>query len=215
MKIVHYAWRYAVPLILLGSALLAWNWYWLGIPVLVVAAWVIWFFRDPDRPIPRDKTAVICPADGKICRIGEVAHPDFPGGRAKHVDIFMNVFNVHVQCGPMNAVVQRVEYRPGSFVNAEWNKASDENECNDLYLKTAHGPLLVRQIAGAVARRIVCNSQRGDRLRRGEKYGLIRFGSRVEVYMPVDFEVTVKVGQRVKNTTTILGHAPAKKEGLR
>lgn len=208
MTIVSYAWRYAIPLIIAGAALWAWAAWWLGAPVLLVAGWVIWFFRDPVRPMPRDPAAILCPADGKVCVVGETAHPDFPGGRARHMAIFMNVFNVHVQAAPAAGQVARVEYRPGEFLHAESDKASEKNEANDLWLQTPGGPMLVRQIAGRVARRIICRVRPGDSLRRGEKFGLIRFGSRVEVYVPASVELTVKVGQRVQHTTTVIGRWP-------
>lgn len=210
MTIVSYAWRYAIPLIILGAALWAWAAWWLGAPVLLVAGWVIWFFRDPARRPPPDPSAILCPADGKVCVAGEVAHSDFPGGRAKQVAIFMNVFNVHVQAAPAEGQVERVEYRPGEFLHAESDKASERNEANDLWLRTARGPVLVRQIAGRVARRIVCRARPGDSLRRAEKYGLIRFGSRVEVYLPIEAELAVRVGQKVSHTQTVIARWPVK-----
>ncbi|GAB4323998.1 MAG: phosphatidylserine decarboxylase [Candidatus Sumerlaeia bacterium] len=208
MKIVPCAWGYVVPLLIAGAGVALWGLWWLGLPVLIVAGWVLWFFRDPERPLPQDPDAVVCPADGRVCAVGETVHPDFPDGRARYMAIFMNVFNVHVQAAPLDGIVTRVEYRPGEFLHAETDKASERNEANDLWLDTAVGPVLVRQIAGRVARRIVCRARPGDRLRRGEKFGLIRFGSRVEVFVPLSMELGVRVGQRVNHTTTVIGRAP-------
>ena len=178
---------------------------WLFLPVTV---WVVAFFRDPDRDVPQGANLVICPADGRLLPIVDAAPPPELGlGEKKlpRVSIFMNVFNVHVNRIPCNGTVTRLAYRPGKFINASFDKASTENERMALRLKTDGGEeIAVVQIAGLVARRIVCNVQEGQSVCRGDRFGIIRFGSRVDVYLPETARVTVTAGQTVRAGETVL-----------
>jgi phosphatidylserine decarboxylase len=165
---------------------------------------VVQFFRDPPRAIPQDPKAVICPADGRVIVIDEIEDP-YLKRPAKRVSIFMNVFNVHVNRSPVEGEVMERWYHPGSFVNAALDKAARENERNALWVKTPGGSDVVFvQIAGLVARRILCYAQPGSRLARGERYGFIRFGSRVDVYLPPDATVRVSLGDKVSGGSDIL-----------
>ncbi len=169
----------------------------------VLALWCIWFFRDPDRITPSDPQAVIAPADGKVVAIEEVAAAPLSGEPARKFSIFMNVFNVHVNRSPMAGKITELAYHKGQFVNAALDKASVENERMEILLTLEDGTVLpFVQVAGLVARRIVCRSNVGDRLEAGERFGLIRFGSRVDIYLPLRAEVKMGLGD-----TTIAGES--------
>lgn len=182
-----------------------------GLPCLVLTLWCLWFFRDPQRRIPTEPGAVISPADGVVCQITPASPPpelglstDQTAGMVR-VAVFMNVFNVHVNRAPHEGVVERVEHHHGQFLNASFDKASDLNERLSLLLRLPDGRLLpCVQIAGLVARRIVCRVVKGARLNIGQRYGLIRFGSRVDVYLPAGSQVLVKIGDRCVAGETIL-----------
>ena len=171
-----------------------------------LTAFVMYFFRNPARVVPQDAGAVICPADGRVIQKKTVMEDKYLGAEAIKVSIFMNVFNVHVNRSPYKGKVVDVDYIPGRFINASFDKASELNERNAVVIETEEGKkLLFIQIAGLVARRIVCYVEPGDSLERGERFGLIRFGSRVDVYFPPDAEVNVKIGDRVVAGETVLG----------
>ncbi len=188
----------------------------LGLPVLFVALalciWCIWFFRDPQRAIPDGAGLVICPADGVVCLVGPAPPPPEIGmgpEARQRVCVFMNVFNVHVNRAPLAGVVEKVAYRPGAFFNASFDKASDLNERMSLLIRTPRaGAIVVVQIAGLVARRIVCRVKEGASLRAGQRFGLIRFGSRVDIYLPPGAAITVKVGDRVSAGSSVLATVP-------
>ena len=172
-----------------------------------VTAFVMYFFRNPERVIPQEEGAVISPADGRIVQKKTVTEDKYIGGRAIMVSVFMNVFNVHVNRSPYKGKVKQVDYYPGKFINASLDKASELNERNAVLMETEGGKkLLFVQIAGLVARRIVCYVGPGDELERGERFGLIRFGSRVDVYFPPDAEINVQMGDKVVAGETILGY---------
>ena len=188
-----------------------------GIPIIIgfaVAAtaisWVsVWFFRDPERRTPSEPGAVICPADGVVCGIGQAEAPADLGlageGPFDRVCVFMNVFNVHSNRSPVDAEVVNAWYRPGAFVNADLDKASEENERNALHLRTPEGrDVTCVQVAGLIARRILCYVKPGDRLARGQRYGFIRFGSRVDVYVPAEAAPVAAVGDVVYAAESIL-----------
>lgn len=194
------------------AAILWWIWWPLGVIGAALSLWCVWFFRDPERaPAPQfvdDPRAVISPADGVIEMIA-TAPP--PAGLAmdavprQRVSVFMNVFNVHVNRAPLAGRVAAIAYHPGKFMHAAADKASDENERLALRLALADGEsVAVVQIAGLIARRIVCRVKEGVELARGERYGLIRFGSRVDVYLPPDAVVSVAKGQRVVAGETVI-----------
>ena len=174
----------------------SWPLWLLAFVLLVLALWVAYFFRDPERAGPRGERVVIAPADGKVVLIQDVDEPTFMGGRTKRVSIFMNVFNVHVNRYPVSGTVRHVKYNPGKFLNAAVEKSSLENEQMSVGLETTNGSrILVRQIAGLIARRIVTYSKEGEQVEQAQRMGLIRFGSRVDVFLPVDAVVKVKIGE--------------------
>ncbi len=175
-------------------------------------AWIFWlllifvvqFFRDPARPIPTDPSAVLCPADGRIVAV-ETTHDPYVGREALKISVFMNVFNVHSQRSPVDGAVTKVEYYPGAYLNAAIDKASLENERNAIVLLTGSGHTVTSvQIAGLIARRILCYVREGEPLARGQRYGFIRFGSRVDVYLPLGSRAKVSIGEKVYASSTIL-----------
>jgi len=175
-----------------------------SIPVWIIALFVLQFFRDPARTIPQDAKAVLSPADGRIVVVGRAMDP-YQKKEALKISVFMNVFNVHSNRSPVDGTVTRVEYFPGSFVNADLDKASLENERNAVIVKTPAGvEITFVQIAGLIARRILCYTKAGDSLSRGQRYGFIRFGSRVDVYLPLNAKPRVAIGDKVSATETIL-----------
>jgi len=200
----------AVWLAVAGLAVVFGGWWWLPAAVWTpVAVWLPWFFRDPRRDGPRGAELVIAPADGRVVGVTELEEPDFPGGRALRIAVFMNVFSVHVNRHPADGVVRRRDYRPGRFLNASLDKASVHNERMTLLVDTVRGPLLVRQIAGLVARRIVTDPHEGETVRQGERLGLIRFGSRVDTFLRPGARVLVRVGDRTRAGITPLAEWPS------
>jgi phosphatidylserine decarboxylase len=167
------------------------------------------FFRDPPRVIPEGEGLVLCPADGRVIVVGEVADPYRGGARSLKVSIFMNVFNVHSQRSPVDGTVKEVKYAKGLFVNAAFDKASSDNERNALVIALANGvEISCVQVAGLIARRILCYVKAGDHLARGQRYGFIRFGSRVDVYLPPGSRPKVAIGDKVKASSTVLAELP-------
>jgi phosphatidylserine decarboxylase len=187
--------------------------FWLGLGVLgwvgvVASLWCAYFFRDPERATPTRQGLVISPADGRISAIDDVLPPpelDLPREMATRISVFMNVFDVHVNRSPIDAVIRRIAYVPGAFLNAELDKASEDNERQALTLDTGDGRLIgVVQIAGLIARRIVKFVDEGAHLQAGQRFGLIRFGSRVDVYLPKGTAIYACVGQRAVAGETVL-----------
>ena len=177
-------------------------------PLWLVALFVLQFFRDPPREIPEGRGLVLSPADGRIVQVGK-ARDDYLGREALKVSVFMNVFNVHSNRSPVDGTVENVWYFPGKFVNADLDKASTDNERNAIHLRTAAGEdVTAVQVAGLIARRILCYAGKGDRLSRGQRYGFIRFGSRVDVYLPPGSVPRVAIGDRVSATSTVLALLP-------
>jgi phosphatidylserine decarboxylase len=176
-----------------------WSW-----PFWIVAAFVLQFFRDPPRMIPQKPNAVLSPADGRIVVV-EKAHDPYANREALKISVFMNVFNVHSNRSPVDGKVEKVEYFPGKFVNADLDKASTENERNAVVMTATNGQTITFvQVAGLIARRILCYVNASDILARGQRYGFIRFGSRVDVYLPLTARPLVTVGEKVSATETIL-----------
>jgi len=168
---------------------------------------ICWFFRDPDRVIPKDNKSLISPADGKVIVVEKQSGCEYLIGPCTKVSIFMNVFNVHVNRVPFDGIVQKVRYSPGKFINASFDKASIHNERSALIVKTVSGgDYAVVQIAGLIARRIVNCVKEGEKIRKGDRYGMIRFGSRLDLYLPHDFDVAVHIGEKTKAGSTIIGH---------
>ena len=180
----------------------AWGWFF-----DVLCVFVIQFFRDPPREIPTEEDAVLSPADGRVIKV-ERAFDPYANREALLISVFMNVFNVHSNRVSVNGVVKNIEYFPGRFFNADLDKASTENERNAMVLEANFAgvskTITLVQVAGLIARRILCYVQVGDQLQKGQRYGFIRFGSRVDVYLPIDAIVKVSPGDKVSATMTIL-----------
>ncbi|KQY19676.1 phosphatidylserine decarboxylase [Rhizobium sp. Root482] len=177
---------------------------WIG---FLLTAWCAYFFRDPERLTPLDDDLVISPADGRVSSIALVTPPEelqLGTTPMLRITVFMNVFNCHVNRAPMRGTIRRISYRAGKFVNAELDKASHENERNGLAIETSHGTIGVIQIAGLVARRIICWSRETDTLQAGERFGLIRFGSRLDVFLPDGAQPRVSLGQTAIAGETVL-----------
>lgn len=180
---------------------------WAAALFFVAAIFVTWFFRNPERNIPEDEKAVLSPADGKVLNIEEVTEDNILKGRFKKISIFMSIFDVHVNRVPYSGMVDSIVYRKGKFFSANLDKASSLNEGNSILVKTDDGQeILTIQIAGLIARRIVCWIKEGMKVKKGQRFGLIRFGSRLEVFLPLDSTISVKVGDRVKGGETPIGY---------
>lgn len=172
---------------------------------LFISLWSIWFFRDPDRDVPEGENVIASPADGKIIEIKEVTYPYLLEGTATKISIFMNVFSVHVNRSPITGVVKGLQYFEGKFMGAFKEKASLENEQMGVAIEKDGKNILFVQIAGLIARRIICRAKEGETLEKGQRYGLIRFGSRLDLYLPVGTKLDVEVGQQVFAGKSIIG----------
>jgi phosphatidylserine decarboxylase len=192
----------------LALARRSWSLWLLAVIITLIALWVAYFFRDPERTGERGATLVVAPADGRLIMMTEVDEPAFMEGRALRMSIFMNVFNVHVNRYPVDCVVRYVHYNKGKFINAAAEKASLENEQMSVGLQANTSRILVRQIAGLIARRIVTYSKVGDVVHQGDRMGMIRFGSRVDVFLPVGTTVRAKVGELTTAGVTVLAVLP-------
>lgn len=204
MPIAREGWPFIIGAVAIALLLWVTGWWFLFVPWIAVTIWVIAFFRNPERPGPRGDELIIAPADGLIVSIIPMDEPAFIGGAATRVSIFMNVFDVHVNRYPASGTVVWREYHPGRFLNAATEKASRENEQSSIGLETARGKLLVRQIAGLVARRIITDHPRGTTVAQGDRLGLIRFGSRVDVFLPPGTETRVREGERTRAGQTVI-----------
>jgi phosphatidylserine decarboxylase len=187
-----------------AAALLSWYSLLGSVPLWIVAIFVLQFFRDPARAVPGDTNTVVSPADGRIVAV-EKAHDPYLDRETIKVSVFMNVFNVHSNRAPVDGEVKQAWYKAGSFVNAALDKASTENERNALWIRAEAGADVVCvQVAGLIARRILCYVKAGDVLQRGQRYGFIRFGSRVDVYLPPSARIKVALGDKVYAASTVL-----------
>ncbi len=208
-------WKF-VSIFAVATALLGLIWIPLGLIGLVLTVWCYYFFRDPDRVTPDIKDAVVAPADGVVQMITRVTGPQELGLNTKtfnRISIFMSVFNVHVNRSPATGKIQKMKYIKGKFLNATLDKASKDNERQLLSMKTDSGKdIAFVQIAGLVARRIVCLAKEGDEYQMGQRFGWIRFGSRLDVYLPTDIEPLVCVGQTMIAGETILANLTAEKQ---
>jgi len=182
----------------------SWPLWLLAFALTLLALWVAYFFRDPERDGERGDDVVISPADGRVVMISEVDEPAFLHGRALRISIFMNVFNVHVNRYPVSGTVKYVHYNPGKFLHAAIEKSSLQNEQMSVGLDHGGTRILVRQIAGLIARRIVTYSREGETVAQGERMGIIRFGSRVDIFLPPSTPIAAKVGQTTYAGTTLL-----------
>jgi phosphatidylserine decarboxylase len=188
----------------------SWPLWLLAFALTIVALWVAYFFRDPQRLGERGDRLVISPADGKVVMITEVDEPTFVKSKTVRISIFMNVFNVHVNRYPVSGVVRHVERKAGKFLNAAAENSSLENEQASIGIESGSNLILVRQIAGLIARRIITDAKDGDQVRQGDRMGLIRFGSRVDVFLPTDAAVRVKVGDNVFAGVTVISELKGK-----
>ena len=193
---------------------------WMLVPaglLTILTAFVFYFFRDPERVVPTGEGLVIAPGDGKIIEIREIDEPSFVRGLCRRITIFLSVFNVHVQRAPLSGDVEHRDYRPGEYAVAWHPKASEKNEQASLGLSTRGDRVLVRQIAGLIARRIITYPEQGDRVERGDRIGLIRFGSRVDLFIPLDWNLDCAVGDTVAGGSTVLARiaGPDKRSNTR
>ena len=195
---------------IIGSFILAAVWSSLvGFGFVAALLWVLFliitqFFRDPPRTVPSVSDVVLSPADGQIVKVEQVMNP-YTHEEAILISVFMSIFNVHCQRSPVDGVIEDVQYYPGKFLNADLDKASTENERNAIVARLKDGTRVTFvQVAGLVARRILCYVQKGDELKKGERYGFIRFGSRLDVYLPLDATPCVTIGEKVLGTETVL-----------
>lgn len=197
-------WRFFLPTLLLG--LLAWALGWASVGWLAfgTACFIGFFFRDPERIIPQASRCIVSPADGRVVAIARGADGLEKDDGAQRISIFLSLFNVHVNRAPLEAKVEGLSYSPGRFLPAFRGEASSENEQNTISLNAPEASIEVKQIAGLLARRIVCWVSPGDALSRGQRIGLIRFGSRVDVTLPASATLLVKEGSQVRGGTTIL-----------
>jgi phosphatidylserine decarboxylase len=198
-------WLFIIPLAVVTALLFAIGWKNTGAVVLVLTLFVLFFFRDPERTVPAGGGVVVSPADGKVIVIKDIFEPTYLKQDVKQISIFLSVFNVHVNRSPIDGTVELVKYNPGKFLVASVDKASLDNEQTSMIIANGKNKILVKQIAGLIARRIVCYAKAGDAIKRGERYGLIRFGSRVDIFLPKDAEIKVKLGDRVKGARDIIG----------
>lgn len=189
---------------LIVTKLVGMGWAW---PLWIIFVFVLQFFRDPPRLVPIAENAVLAPADGRIVAVERTNDP-YAEREALKISIFMNVFNVHSNRVAVNGVIQKIQYFPGKFVNADLDKASTENERNAVVIDSNGQIITLVQVAGLIARRILCYARVGDRVKKGERYGFIRFGSRVDVYLPLNAEPLVAVGEKVSATTTLIAIVP-------
>ena len=195
-----------VALVLIGLAVAKTSAWWIVAAALwgVLAVWVVAFFRDPERAWSRGEQLIVSPADGKVVSVTQVDEPAFFQGRAERISIFMNVFDCHVNRYPTDGTVAYRHYNPGEFGHAGAEKASLSNEQSSIGLTTARGKLLIRQIAGLVARRIVTDHRPGEVVHQGERLGMIRFGSRVDLFLPLGTPVLVHVGDTTRVGVTVV-----------
>jgi phosphatidylserine decarboxylase len=197
---------YGLSLLAVAAAL-AWatgSWFWSLIPILL-AAFFLWFFRDPQREIPAGEGLVVSPADGLVT---ETVSIDTPEGPRQRISIFLNVFDVHVNRTPISGVITGVRYQKGLYLNAMNPTCAERNEQNIVTVRGEGIEIVFKQIAGLIARRIVFNYREGDRVERGQRVGLIKFGSRTDIVLPADAVIRVKTGQRVKGGSSVLAAMP-------
>jgi phosphatidylserine decarboxylase len=200
-EMVKEGYYFGLPLLVIAGAGYLLRWPVTGSVALFLAFFVCYFFRDPERIIPADEAAVVAPADGRVVVVKD---EEFAGRPGQRVSIFLAIWNVHVNRAPAAGLISRMDYRPGRFLAAMRERASLENEQNVFLLDTSAGQLMFKQIAGLIARRVVAWKRPGDTVARGERIGLVRFGSRVDVWLPKEAEILVRVGQNVKGGSSVL-----------
>jgi phosphatidylserine decarboxylase len=208
VPIVREGWPYILVPAVLALVLLSVRWTWTGVVFVLLTAFVANFFRDPERAVPSDPKAIVSPADGKVVQIVDAPAGDPLGPGYRQVSIFLNVFDVHVNRSPIAGRITDVKYNKGKFL-AAWNeKASLDNEQNRVTVEDGSFRVAFTQIAGLIARRIVFRKHVGDAVERGERVGMIKFGSRTDLFLPADIAIEVKVGDRVSGGLTVIGRRP-------
>ncbi|GAB2915152.1 phosphatidylserine decarboxylase [Paralcaligenes ginsengisoli] len=206
--IAREGWPFLAAVVLVSLLVTFWS-PWASLPLWLISLFVLQFFRDPARVAPDGELYVLSPADGRIVSVEEVKDP-YAQRDALKISVFMNVFNVHSNRAPVNGEVLSVDYFAGQFFNAALDKASLQNERNATVLRTSQGHVVTAvQVAGLIAKRILCYIKPGDQLYRGQRYGFIRFGSRVDVYLPLGSRPRVSIGDKVQATSTVLAELPA------
>lgn len=198
---VRDGYKFVLPLLCAGVAAAILGWRVTAVIVLLLCAAVAFFFRDPERLPPADPEVVVSPADGRVMEVTDESMGGRPGRR---ISIFLSIWDVHVNRAPMAGRFREVEYRPGRFYNAMRSRASADNEQNIIHLQTERGEVVFKQIAGAIARRVVCWKAPGDSVKLGERIGLIRFGSRMDVWLPIEAEIVAHPGQHVAGGVSVL-----------
>ena len=197
---------FITPLIFCTWGVCALSWFWAAGFFGGLLLFVTWFFRDPERVIPEDPNAIVSPGDGRIVEIVPEKDPLLEKDGYTRISVFLNVFNVHINRVPIAGKIQAYRYNKGKFLNASSHKASMDNEQSAILLNNGHVTILVKQIAGLIARRIVCWAKEGDEFQRGQRYGLIRFGSRMDVFVPEGTEIKVAIGDIVSGGSSIIGY---------
>ncbi|HUC42124.1 MAG TPA: phosphatidylserine decarboxylase [Candidatus Micrarchaeaceae archaeon] len=198
---VKEAYKFSIPPLAAGFVLLFLRWYWEGGILVFLGLFVLYFFRDPEREIPAEGSAIVSPADGHVV---EIVDEEFEGTMGHRVSIFLSIWDVHVQRSPVAGKISDVVYRPGKFYAAWRGDASTENEQNVIYIHSPQGRVVFKQIAGAVARRVICWKPKDAEIARGERVGMIRFGSRVDIWLPLNSQVLVQRRQFVKGGASVL-----------
>lgn len=197
---------FIIPLLILTVIFVFFGQTWLSILFFLLTVFVTWFFRNPERKSPEDARIIVSPADGRVIKIEDITENDFLNAPSKKVSIFMNIFNVHVNRIPYSGTVGVIRYHEGKFFSANLDKSSLLNEKNSILINTDDGKkILTEQIAGLIARRIECWIQVGMNVTRGDRFGLIRFGSRLDVFLPIDTLISVSIGDRVRAGETPIG----------
>ena len=205
IPIAKEGYMFILPLAVLTGIFWALSWLWIACLFGGLFLFVTWFFRDPERSIPEDPNSIVSPGDGKVVEIVPEKDPLLDEVYTR-VSIFLNVFNVHVNRVPISGKIQATRYNPGKFLNAASHKASLDNEQSAILLTNGHVTILVKQIAGLIARRIVCWAKEGDEYQRGQRFGLIRFGSRVDIFLPEGTDIKVAIGDIVSGGSSIIGY---------
>jgi phosphatidylserine decarboxylase len=193
--------KFAAAPLLIGIVAVLLHWTWFGAVLIFLALFVLFFFRDPERTPPADQDTIVSPADGRIMEVVEESRDGKPGQR---ISVFLSIFDVHVNRSPVAGRITSIEYRTGKFYAAMRGRASAENEQNSFYVQSERGEVVFKQIAGWVARRIVVWKAAGDSVVRGERVGMIRFGSRMDIWLPEGVEIAIRPGQHVAGGTSVL-----------
>ena len=206
IPIAKEGYMFIIPIVVITCGFCGLSWFWAAGFFGGLLLFVTWFFRDPERVIPEDPNAIVSPGDGRIVEIVPEKDPLLEKDGYTRISVFLNVFNVHVNRVPIAGKIQAYRYNKGKFLNASSHKASMDNEQSAILLNNGHVTILVKQIAGLIARRIVCWAKEGDKFQRGQRYGLIRFGSRMDVFVPEGTEIKVAIGDIVSGGSSIIGY---------